>query len=1123
MSANHPRATRSRVGMHLLWTVPSRTVLVLIALAGVLVLPTFSAAQNYDAYSLAKSSSGYDGSLVDAVRLFEVDVTQGVGNELGILSLGNFTSAQMAQDATTGALVALLDHGSNPRIAMIDPDMLRVLSVVAVAPPVACLAADPFSGDLIVAHGSSVPDRLGRLNPLTGVIQDLGAITFAGGPAALDLMAFAPNGQLCGLQWDKSSQNMKLWRIDSATRQAVLVGSTPAQVKQFDDAHFEGDALWLLRSSDNQAVQLDLNDASVLATQIFPNPKLYGLAGKGCVVSAPALMAADQPGDSGGAIALDWTGYSAPANLVRFDIVRTLNACNLLSGAATRVGSVFPGELQTFLDTNVENFTAYYYGIQVVVLDAGNEQVLEQLGSNRAAAFPNVVINEFAPAGGVAKSGGHATIQVGEFVELFNLAPDPIDLTGWLLSNGKETEPLTGIIPGNGLLVHTVAVIDLPDAGGLFQLLPPDASSFVIDDVAYGSEGGAPTAPSGFTISRVDGTDSTTPDEDAFSISSPTPNAANVVAPPNLGGSLVLNEVYYQGGIGQDYVELFNPTGGTIALREFALSDGFGFVDTLDTNLDVRPGGWFVLNSQSQDPFRQDLVTTQLYLYKITESGLLELVDHLGWGPGDGDPQPPQPDAVNTTLVRNADGDALYLGDIGTNWIECGGDITLFYGPPSPGGPNVSPQLPTLLVDPSGNGDFIKITDALNAAQAGTRILVSPGTYEERFNLKDGVSIYGIGSLPAEVIIAGPGGHTPIQAFGVGSTTEVSRVSIRGGYAAADGPFAQTPASGGGLRVVSGSPVFKNVRFEYNIANNNGGAVAIAGGTPLFEGCQFLNNFANEAGGAIWVAAGNPTFRSCLFVGNKSGTDGGVVLMDGGTLDLEQCVLDKNVTAGQGMVFANGGTTVIEYSMISNSYAVGVEGETFGDAMVAAGTGAIQFGCGLLYNSSGPAAKAGVQTPDTIAGSVTLWSVVYGDPLYCQPLAFNYAYPNSSPVMQLATSCDKTIGVSGSPCGQTLTDAEATPAARTTLYPPAPNPFNPSVVLRFDLATPGQTELVVYDVRGRRVVELLRGAPLGVGPHQVEWHGQDAFGRALGSGIYFARLRVNGVDVGGIRKMVLLK
>jgi hypothetical protein len=833
------------------------------------------------------------------------------------------------------------------------------------------------------------------------------------------------------------------------------------------------------------------------------------------------LAARDNPNDSGGAILLDWTNYAPPSNLLRFDIIRTLDACALAGGNGGLVGSVQPGQEQTFLDLEVEDFTSYFYAIQVVVdgaasgthLQANSELVLEQLNSGGTAAFPNVVINEFAPSGGVAKAapGGANRIEVGEFVELFNLSPDPIDLTGWLLSNGTETEPLSGVIPGNGLLVHTVAVIDLPDAGGLFQLLPPDATSFAVDEVAYGTEGGAPTAPSGFTISRVDGTDSSTPDEDSFSISSPTPNSSNVVAPPNLGGSLILNEVYYQGGAGTDYIELFNPTGGTVALQRFAVSDGYGFVDTLDTNLDLRPGGWFVLDAQNVDPFFQDLSIPQLYLYKITEAGLFELVDHLGWGPGSGDPQPPQPDAVNTTLVRNGDGDALYLGDIGTNWIECGGDVTLFYGPPSPGGPNNSPQLPSLLVDPSGNGDFTKIKDALAAATSGIRILVMPGLYEENFNLKDGVSIAGIGQLPAEVIIAGPGGYTPIQAFGVGSTTEVSRVSIRGGYAAADGPFAQTPASGGGLRVVSGSPVFKNVRFEYNIANNNGGAVAIAGGTPLFEGCQFLNNFSNDAGGAIWVADGNPTFRSCLFVGNKSGTDGGVVLMEGGTLDIEQCVFDKNTTGGLGIVYANGGATSIEYSMITNSIS--------GQAMVAVGTGSIQFGCGLLYDEWGETAALNQFS----SGTVTMSNVVQGDPLYCQPLAFNYAYPDASPVTALTTTCDKTIGVAGAPCGQVLTDAETPPVLRTALHPPAPNPFNPAVVLRFDLAAAGRSELVVYDVRGRRVAELLGGVALAAGPHKVEWRGQDASGRRLGSGIYFARLRVNGADVGGVRKLVLLK
>ena len=116
-----------------------------------------------------------------------------------------------------------------------------------------------------------------------------------------------------------------------------------------------------------------------------------------------------------------------------------------------------------------------------------------------------------------AAGGGHLThhdvisvlrtSRIGEQVEIQNLSPDPLDLAGFRLSNGVESEALTGIIPGDGLLVVVVSTLVLDPLGGTLTLLPPDGSDLVIDAVSWGTEGGAPAVPTGFTIQRVDGTD----------------------------------------------------------------------------------------------------------------------------------------------------------------------------------------------------------------------------------------------------------------------------------------------------------------------------------------------------------------------------------------------------------------------------------------------------------------------------------------------------------------------------------------------------------------------------------------------------------------------------------------
>jgi len=83
-----------------------------------------------------------------------------------------------------------------------------------------------------------------------------------------------------------------------------------------------------------------------------------------------------------------------------------------------------------------------------------------------------------------------------------------------------------------------------------------------------------------------------------------------------------------------------------------------------------------------------------------------------------------------------------------------------------------------------------------------------------------------------------------------------------------------------------------------------------------------------------------------------------------------------------------------------------------------------------------------------------------------------------------------------------------------------PNPFNPTVSVAFELERTTTGSLSVYDVSGRKLVELARGT-LDAGRHVVVWNGRDSEGRALSSGTYIARLDGDGVSRS--LKLVMLK
>ena len=87
------------------------------------------------------------------------------------------------------------------------------------------------------------------------------------------------------------------------------------------------------------------------------------------------------------------------------------------------------------------------------------------------------------------------------------------------------------------------------------------------------------------------------------------------------------------------------------------------------------------------------------------------------------------------------------------------------------------------------------------------------------------------------------------------------------------------------------------------------------------------------------------------------------------------------------------------------------------------------------------------------------------------------------------------------------------------LGPNYPNPFNPSTLIPYQLATPSPVRLEVFNVLGQRVATLVDGEQ-GAGSYVARWDGTDAAGGAAASGLYFYRLTVAGAHQTG--KMVLV-
>jgi beta-glucanase (GH16 family) len=88
-------------------------------------------------------------------------------------------------------------------------------------------------------------------------------------------------------------------------------------------------------------------------------------------------------------------------------------------------------------------------------------------------------------------------------------------------------------------------------------------------------------------------------------------------------------------------------------------------------------------------------------------------------------------------------------------------------------------------------------------------------------------------------------------------------------------------------------------------------------------------------------------------------------------------------------------------------------------------------------------------------------------------------------------------------------DRPRTPAAPGLSLAGAPNPFNPRTTLRYELPQAGPVRLEIFDLRGRRVRELVAGV-LEAGSHAVTWDGRDHRGGEVATGVYLARISLGG-------------
>ena len=178
------------------------------------------------------------------------------------------------------------------------------------------------------------------------------------------------------------------------------------------------------------------------------------------------------------------------------------------------------------------------------------------------------------------------------------------------------------------------------------------------------------------------------------------------------------------------------------------------------------------------------------------------------------------------------------------------------------------------------------IQAAIDAAQTGDSVLVSPGTYYEQVNLSGKqLVLHGVGGA-AQTILDGQGVHTVVIGANEPLGCEVSGFTIQNGNG----------YTSGGVLVNDSSVRVHHCTFRANTASDlyGGAGFRSAGGASAVEDCLFTENVSpnvSTSGGWFHFGSGTFSLKRCVFSSNLSSGCVARVNSEGATVSgsIEDC------------------------------------------------------------------------------------------------------------------------------------------------------------------------------------------------------------------------------------------
>ena len=320
-------------------------------------------------------------------------------------------------------------------------------------------------------------------------------------------------------------------------------------------------------------------------------------------------------------------------------------------------------------------------------------------------------------------------------------------------------------------------------------------------------------------------------------------------------------------------------------------------------------------------------------------------------------------------------------------------------------------------------------------------------------------------------------------------------------------------------------------RFTDNTMVQDGGGLYGEDGVVVLQDCVFTANqpapgAPYASGGGAYITRARVTVTACRFERNMAAAGGGLTVNQGPAVTVAGCVFWDN-DAGQFGAALNYQTNqdgaITGNTLAANSNPADAGVLNLVNAAVPLQNNLVAFNTGAGVSVSGTA--AGLACNDVVGNSGGGWSGVADptgqdgnlsqDPLFCDLAAGDLGLDAGSPCLS-APGCGL-IGALDQGCGG---DVSAPPPSALGTVTAFPNPANPAVTIRYELAAAGPVRLTIHDARGRLVRRLVDG-PRPAGRHDVRWDGVDADGRAAPSGIYLFRLE--GIAAPATGRLTLLR